>query len=148
MVFIAQSFRVHRVTIWSPPRQGNPAASLGQFSSSRAIVEWHSLDNIPSQRIADNSVQPDQPSFVSCKPPRGSAAYQWQDGPTGGNIMTLTCNVGGIIDVHVSHTLSATGVSGGAVSANPVVVGALYYPWLDGVGTVRYQPENFLPNTY
>jgi hypothetical protein len=99
-------------------------------------------------RLADNSIQPDVPAYVSSKPPRGSAAFQWQDGATGGNILTITCAVGGIIDVHISHTLFATGTAGSTVSANPVVVGTYYYLCLDGVGTVRYLPENYLPNTY
>lgn len=148
VVAVAESFRIHRVTVWSPPRQGNPAAGLGQFSSSIATIEWHSLDNIPSQRLTDEAISPSEPAYVSSKPPRGSAAYQWQDGPTGGNIMTLTCVVGGIIDVHISHTLFASGTSGGAYTANPVVVGAYYYMPLDGVGTVRYLPEAYLPTTY
>lgn len=145
---VARSFRIHRISIWTPPRQGNPAASLGQFSGQSCAIEWNSLDNIPSKRVADRSVSPSVPAYVSSKPPVGSAAYQWQDGATGGNICTILAPVGSIIDVHATHVFWMSGTSGGVVAANPVVVGAYYYPPLDGSGTVRYLPADGLPTTY
>jgi len=148
MVQLARSFRVHRISIWAPPRQGNPAASLGQFSGQSCSIEWDSLDNIPSKKIADRSVSPAVPAYVTGKPPQGSALYQWQDGATGGNCCVLTAPVGSIIDVHATHVFYATGSSGAANSANPIVVGAIYYGCLDGVGTVRYLPADDLPTTY
>jgi hypothetical protein len=147
-VQVARSFRLHRISIWTPPRQGNPAAGLGQFSGMSCAIEWNSLDNIPSKRFADRSVSPSEASYVSSKPPVGSAGYQWQDGPTGGNICTLLAPVGSIIDVHATHVFFMSGATGGAVTANPVVVGAYYYPPLDGSGTVRYLPADGLPTTY
>jgi hypothetical protein len=148
MAQLARVFRLHRVTIWAPPRQGNPAASLGQFSGQSCGIEWESIDNAPGNKIADRSISPSVPAFVSSRPPQGSAGYQWQDGPTGGNIMILTAPVGSIIDVHITHVFYASGGAGGSVSANPIVVGALYYGCLDGVGTVRYLPTDDLPTTY
>jgi len=148
MAQIARVFRLHRVSIWAPPRQGNPAASLGQFSGVSCAIEWESIDNAPGSKVADRSISPSQPAYVSSKPPQGSAGYQWQDGPTGGNIMILTAPVGSIIDVHITHVLYASGAAGGSIAANPIVVGAFYYGCLDGVGTVRYLPADDLPSTY
>jgi hypothetical protein len=148
MAQLARVFRLHRVSIWAPPRQGNPAAGLGQFSGQSCGIEWESIDNAPGSKISDRSVSPAVPAHVSSKPPQGSAGYQWQDGPTGGNIMILTAPVGSVIDVHITHVFYASGAAGGSVSANPIVVGALYYGCLDGVGTVRYPPADDLPTTY
>jgi len=135
---IAESFRIKKVSIWSPPAaQGGNATCAVEFKGGATGF-------IASKEFTDTSVSTSQPAYVSCRPPRGSAASLWQNPVTTNNIlMSLTCGAGSIIDVDLDYILTDLFLSAVTpLAVATATLGRQYYLALDNGGGGGH---NFVP---
>lgn len=129
---IANSVKLHRVSIWSPPASQGAAATCSiTWSTAQTFTEM--------SEVSDTTLSTAVPAHVSSKPPPGSAASFWIGGTTSDTVMTLEAPVGSVIDVHCTHVLQDDQAAGASYAAAAATIGALYYLPLDGA-TDLYLP--------
>jgi len=135
---IAQAFRLKRVSIWSPPAaQGSNATAAVEFVGGATGLYGN-------REFSDTSVSTSQPAYVSCRPPKDSAASMWQDPTVANNILfNITCGAGSIVDVEMDYILTdLNGSNVTLLSAATAALGRMYYLALDNGGGGGH---NFVP---
>ena len=125
---IANSVKVHKVSIWSPP--------AAQGGTATCSVTWSTANDYTAMvEVSDTTMSTAIPAHVSTKPPPGSAASFWLGAGTN-TIFTVIAPTGSIIDVHCTHVLYDTQAAGTTVTVAAGTLGALYYMPLDGATDV------------
>lgn len=125
------SFKVNRVSIWTPP--------ASQGASATCSVDWPGFANSPSLEFSDTTVSVATPAYVSCAPPPMSLASFWQVS-SATTLFTLVAPVGSIIDVELSLILQDNDVAAAASAVATGILGSYYYLSLDPNATHRYTP--------
>jgi len=130
VVSIIGSLKLVEVEIWS-----SPTTTVQTNSLSNVSCEFSgSNSNISSTcQFSDSSVNPSEPAYLRCRPPRGSNSSFWQfPGVSANNMFTVngtsnTC----IIDVTCDLVLSDDEVSALSRTVSTAVLGQIYYLALD-----------------
>lgn len=130
LYMIADSFKLHSVEVWTPPASQGAAATCS--------VEWTGGSFGPAVEVSDTTCSVSEPAHIKTAPPQGSEPSFWSNA-LGSLVMNLTCPVGSIIDVVASHVLADDATAGATYGVAAAVLGAMYYPPLDGT-TDKYLP--------
>jgi len=120
-VALAESFKLKRVKIWTPPpTQGSSATCSVEWSTFASAALYNS-----SMQTSDTSINPSSPAYVSVAPPKGSNASFWQTAGTT-VLFHITAPIGSIIEIDVlvvlvddnNDRLGITYTSGAATLGN------------------------------
>jgi len=115
---IHSSFKIHRVTIWSPP--------ASQGASTTCSLNWV---QVVEREISDTSVSTAVPAYLTSVPPAGSQAAFWNSNQ-GTTLFSMVAPVGSIIDIDLTLIMQDNLGSASAVLVG-ATVGNAYYCCLD-----------------
>jgi hypothetical protein len=119
VTFVSDTFKIHRVSIWSPP--------ASQGASATCEIEWSSSDNNRgSVEISDTSMSTAEPAHVSGVPPQGCLASFWTSSVQTSSLFDITCPAGSIIDIDVTHVL-CDGIVGDQQGISTGALGTFFY---------------------
>ncbi len=130
---IASSFKVHSVTLW-------PALSTSSVDA--VSFEWAAAQQLAKDEVKGLILPEGQTLTKPLRflPPPDSYAHFWQQSSST-NFMFITAPSGTVLDLHLSFTFAAAfGAPAAVTTAGAVVVGVLYYGYLDGVTTHIWGP--------
>jgi hypothetical protein len=121
----AESFKIKRVSIWSP------APSQGQTST--CSCEWLGTSQSPSIEVSDSSNSVADVAKISTSPPQNSNAAFWQTPAIASvNLFTLTTPAGSIVDLDLDFVLADDGAEAFGIAVATAVLQHPYYLALDG----------------
>lgn len=139
---VATSVRLRRIQVWAAPNTSSSASANviwlpGAFAGIIKDVEKNTT--IPMGLTTTTTLDE--------RPPRNSLAADWLSSSLASSqVFTIACAAGSVIDVSLTFTIlnnlpnASSGISSG-------VQGNVYYLYLDGASTHRYQPFG-LPSTF
>lgn len=137
---ISQVFKIHRISIWTPP--------ASQGASATCSISWYSLISAgpPGPEKSDTTMSTAYPAYVTSTPPPGSRAEMLVSGQGGIALFDLVAPTGSIIDVNVTHYLDDNPATGIVYPVASAVLGEMYYLPLDGASDV-YLPVSLQTTT-
>lgn len=134
LTFIAFAAQVHGVKIWAPTATN---AVMVQTE-----IQWYTMNQGPAREVCQTAITPSRPSYTASKPRYGEwASQRFSAGST--PVLGISCPIGSIIDVHVSHWLSDLAGANTTQATTSATLGQLYYPALDG--STKTAPQVGLP---
>jgi len=133
------SFRINKIRVWESTSAG-AALSFGIF--------WNAATGIQQRDEEKNRSIPEGvfvTGVLETRPPKGTLAALWQTANSNA-LFGMNYNVGTILDLDVSFTLSNQFISGTQTVATGVL-GNIYYLYLDGSTSHVWTPVG-LPSTF
>jgi hypothetical protein len=131
-VYLARTFRIKRIEIWSPTSSSTTSATCSVNFLSSALLQT------PSMEISDTSINVSQPAHIVCRPQKGAITSFWQQTSTDG-LFFLSCPGGSVVDIDIEFILNdSTVITTVALAA--VLLGGVYYLALNGPSTNTLVP--------
>jgi hypothetical protein len=133
-------FRIKSMQMWG--------TTFGNAAFATVGVRWFNTVGFPTNVLeSDTSLSQAFPAYVTSRPPRGSAASFWNEG-SGQGLLELTYQecTSIAVDIHIDFKLSdQSTVTSPITTTNPMTVGQLYYPALDGSGSNAFRRQGLPP---
>jgi len=133
------SFKINKISVWE---SASASAALA-FN-----IAWSAATGIQMRDEEKNRELPEGVTVTGVlvsRPPSGTLAALWQTANSN-NLLTMGYNVGTVLDLDVSFTLSNQYLSG-TQSVATGVLAAVYYLYLDGSTSHAWTPAG-LPSTF
>lgn len=131
---VCGSVKIRRITVW-PAVNNTTSATYPDVTWSTGVSNLNK-DETKIRPIPQGTSITAPMVFV---PPQKSLACMWMSSSASGNLFTISTNVGSIVLVELTGTFSNSyGPASQTVAT--ATLGSVYYPYLDGATTHRYNP--------
>jgi len=140
---IVEAFKIKRVELWAPAQAqtGDPSGT-GQFLPNSVSLEFNgsgagNVGTKPS-RVIDTPMGATRNACAFLKPPKTSAAADWQVNPESGSQTTglgiiVSCPFGSIMDISMAFIIqNGSPPNAGPTAESTLTVGQVYFAPVDG----------------
>lgn len=137
MFGIAYAMRVRRIRAWAAAPVDTTQSAVTFSTVSVDFDVQSSSITASGLQFTDTTMSPAKLACIDVVPPRGSFSAFWHNRSEGGSTAFILNNaLSSIVDIEIEWILADDDAVGSLTSIGSTVAGHVYYPPLDGAGTL------------